>query len=120
MNNREIHPLFFLAIGLGGGWLIAKFLDAKIRRNPKFRQFSSAEAKRIGEAIGINWSKAKFPVNEFRMGLSVELEHGTVDSRTNVTDDDLLLTGKIAWVHLNELTDYYTRLEKMEEGTCCA
>jgi hypothetical protein len=48
------------------------------------------------------------------MGLEVELEHGLRDPRTNVTGDDPILTGKIAWAHLNEFPDYYTRLAKME------
>ncbi len=48
------------------------------------------------------------------MGPDVELEHGRRDPATNVSDDDELTTGKIAWAHLNEFPDYYTRLEKME------
>jgi len=49
------------------------------------------------------------------MGLDVELEHGTVDLKTNVTNGDPLTTGKIALAHLSEFPDYYTRLDKMEE-----
>ena len=49
------------------------------------------------------------------MGLEVELEHGARDPQTNVTGDDLIMTGKIAWAHLKEIPDYYTRLEKMEK-----
>jgi len=48
------------------------------------------------------------------MGLEVELEHGTQDPVTNVTNDDEMTTGKIAWAHLNEFPDYYTRLAEME------
>ncbi len=77
------------------------------------KHFSSEDAKRIGESLGIDWSK--FDVEQFRIGMSVELEHGTRDPHTNVTNDDPLMTGKIALAHLNELPDYYTRLEKMEE-----
>jgi len=77
------------------------------------KHFSSEEAKRIGESLGINWSK--FDVEQFRMGMDVELEHGTRDPRTDVTNDDPLITGKIALAHLNEFPDYYTRLKKMEE-----
>ena len=76
------------------------------------KHFTTEEAKRIGEALGIDWSK--FDVEQYRMGLDVELEHGLVDSHTNVTNDDPMLTGKIALAHLNEFPDYYTRLEKME------
>jgi hypothetical protein len=74
--------------------------------------FSEAEAHQIGEKLGIDWSKTSF--DEFRMGLEVELEHGSADPRTNVTNNDPILTGKIAWAHLNELPDYYTRLKKIE------
>jgi len=77
------------------------------------KHFSSEEAKRVGEALNIDWSK--FDVEQFRMGMDVELEHGLEDVNTNVTDDDSLVTGKIALAHLNEFPDYYTRLEKMEE-----
>jgi hypothetical protein len=78
------------------------------------RSFSVDEARQIGERIGIDWDHARFDVEQFRMGLEVELEHGRHDSSTNVTDDDEITTGKIAWAHLNEFPDYYTRLEKME------
>ncbi len=76
------------------------------------KYFTNEDAKRIGEAIGIDWSK--FDVDQFRMGLDVELEHGLVDSQTNVTNDDEIMTGKIALAHLNEFPDYYTRLKEME------
>lgn len=77
------------------------------------KQFTGDEAKSIGEELGIDWSR--FDVEQFRMGLDVELEHGLVDPHTNVTDDDPIMTGKIALAHLNEFADYYTRLYKMEE-----
>lgn len=77
------------------------------------KRFSSKEAKEIGEKLGINWDK--FDIEQFRKGMDVELEHGTVDENTNVTNDDSLMTGKIALAHLNEFSDYYTRLGKMEK-----
>jgi hypothetical protein len=76
-------------------------------------KFTTEEAKEIGEKLGLDWSK--FDVEQFRMGMDVELEHGTIDPKTNVTNDDPEMTGKIALAHLNELSDYYTRLEKMEK-----
>lgn len=76
-------------------------------------KFTAEEAKEVGEQLGIQWDM--YDVEQFRMGLDVELEHGTVDSNTNVTNDDPLLTGKIALAHLNEIRDYYTRLEAMEK-----
>jgi hypothetical protein len=54
------------------------------------------------------------------MGLAVELEHGAHDPQTNVTNDDLIATGKIALAHLKELPDYYTRLAAMEAGAMAA
>lgn len=77
------------------------------------KHFSAEQAKTIGEKLGIDWSK--FDVEQFRMGMDVELEHGLHDPETNVTGDDPLVTGKIALAHLKEFPDYYTRLEKMEK-----
>ncbi|MBP9699746.1 hypothetical protein KBD71_00525 [Candidatus Woesebacteria bacterium] len=77
------------------------------------KQISFEEAKQIGDQLGITWDK--FDVDQYKMGMEVELEHGTASPHTNVTNDDLLITGKIALAHLNELPDYYTRLLKMEK-----
>ena len=76
------------------------------------KTFTSDEATNIGKELGLTWDK--FDVEQFRMGLDVELEHGFIDPDTNVTNDDPLITGRIALAHLNEFPDYYTRLEKME------
>lgn len=76
--------------------------------------FTIKEARKIGEEIGIDF--AKFDLEQFRMGLGVELEHGShFGDETNVTKDDPHFTGRIAWAHLKEIPDYYTRLEKMEK-----
>ena len=77
------------------------------------KHFTAEEAKAVGEKLGIDWSK--FDVEQFRMGMDVELEHGKVDAETNVTNDDPLITGKIALAHLNEFPDYYDRLYELEE-----
>jgi hypothetical protein len=77
------------------------------------KHFTAEEAKRIGETLGIGWKD--FDVEQYRSGLDVELEHGHRDPATNVTGDDPVLTGKIAWAHLKEFPDYYTRLDKMEK-----
>jgi Protein of unknown function (DUF5661) len=77
-------------------------------------EFTAEEARRAGEEIGIDWASAPFDVEQFRIGMNVELEHGLHDSRTNVSDDDPHITAKIALAHLNEFPDYYTRLEQME------
>jgi hypothetical protein len=77
------------------------------------QKFSSVEAKQIGEKLGITWDT--FDVEQFRKGLDVELEHGLRNPATNVTNDDPVMTGKIALAHLSELPDYYDRLAKMEK-----
>lgn len=76
------------------------------------RKFTVEEAKWAGDELGIDWKK--IDPEQFRMGLEVELEHGMVDPVTNVTNDDLSMTAKIALAHLREIPDYYTRLKKME------
>jgi len=77
------------------------------------KRFTAEEAKKIGEQLGIDWKK--WDVEQFRMGLDVELEHGTISPSTNITNDNPIMTGKIALAHLNEFPDYYTRLAKLEK-----
>lgn len=77
--------------------------------------FSSEQAAEVARKIGLDFSTVEFDLEQFRMGMDVELEHGIVDSQTNVTNDDPALTGKIALAHLREFPDYYTRLYEMEE-----
>jgi hypothetical protein len=77
-------------------------------------EFTADEAREIGAEIGIDWAAAAYDVEQFTMGMNVELEHGRRDAATNVTDDDPVVTAKIALAHLNELSDYYVRLTRME------
>jgi hypothetical protein len=79
------------------------------------KSFTADEARVIGEEIGIDWATSPFDVEQLRIGMIVELEHGLHDPLTNVSDDDPHVTAKIALAHLNEFPDYYTRLERMEE-----
>jgi len=79
------------------------------------KHFSAEDARRIGEALGINWGTSPFDTEQYRMGMDVELEHGSRDPETDVTHDDPTMTGKIALAHLKEYPDYYTRLAKMEK-----
>ena len=83
-----------------------------MNRVPEKQQVDAAEARRVGEQLGVDWTKVD--LDQFRRGLEVELEHGARDPETDVTNDDVLLTGKIAWAHLKEFPDYYTRLAQME------
>ncbi|PID52609.1 MAG: hypothetical protein CR972_01155 [Candidatus Moraniibacteriota bacterium] len=75
--------------------------------------YTNEQAKEVGEKLGIDWSH--FDVDQFRRGMNIEMEHGLVDAETNVSNDNPMITGKIALAHLNEFPDYYDRLEKMEE-----
>jgi hypothetical protein len=77
------------------------------------QHFTTEQAREIGDKLGVDW--IRFNVEQFRMGLDVELEHGMIDPSTNVTGNGPILTGKIALAHLNEFADYYTRLDKMEQ-----
>ncbi len=73
---------------------------------------SLGNAEEIGNKIGIDFKKIN--LREFRKGLDVEMEHGKINTQTNITDNNIILTAKIAWAHLLEIPDYYTRLNKME------
>ena len=77
------------------------------------KHFTTEQAREVGDKLGINWTRIN--LDQFRMGLDVELEHGLIKPSTDVTGDDPILTGKIALAHLNEFADYYTRLDKMEQ-----
>ena len=77
--------------------------------------FTIEEARQIGKNLGIDFESCGYDAEQYRTGLDVELEHGTINYHTNVTDDDPILTGKIALAHLNEFPDYYKRLTRMEE-----
>lgn len=93
--------------------LIEKPPAVKIPEATKFKpSHSRAYAEEVGDKLGIDFKKIS--LYEFRIGLDVEMEHGKINRETNVTDNNILLTAKIAWAHLLEIPDYYTRLVKME------
>lgn len=77
------------------------------------KKYTKEEALQIGKAIGIDFNK--IDIEQFRKGLEVEMEHGKRFPQANVTGDDPILTGKIAYAHLLEFPDYYTRLAKLEK-----
>ena len=79
----------------------------------KKKRFTIAETLEIAKKLDIQWDQ--FGPEQFQTGLNVELEHGLENEHTNVTNDDAVLTGKIALAHLNEIPDYYDWLIKMEE-----
>ena len=77
------------------------------------RRTTPEEARRVGDQIGVNWDR--FDLEQFRVGMDVEHEHGAHDPQTDVTGDDPVATGKIALAHMKEFPDYYERLERMEQ-----
>jgi len=69
--------------------------------------FSDIEILRVASYLGIDFSK--FPIDDFKRGIDIELEHGSINPLTNVTNDDLILTAKIALAHLLEFPNYYNK-----------
>lgn len=98
--------------------IITKYLN-EIQEKPQ-KIFNEDEAKEIGNKIGVDWNR--HTLKNFTIGLNVELEHGTKYPKTNVTNDDPIMTGKIALVHMEEVPgtgkgdDYYTLLKKYVES----
>lgn len=78
------------------------------------KQFTLAEAKIVGEKLGIDWNK--FDVKQFRQGMNAELADGTYNPLTNFASDDPILVGKVVRSHLNEFPDYYTRWAQHEKA----
>ena len=78
-------------------------------------KFSIDEIEDVAKKLGIRWSDVQFDLDQFARGMAIELEHGTRDLETNVTNNDTILTGKIALAHLREFPDYYTRLDVLEK-----
>ena len=69
--------------------------------------YSMDDAYSVSLILGINFDK--FTLEEFTDGINIELEHGLVNKNTNVTDNDLIKTAKIALAHLNEYPNYYNK-----------
>ena len=78
------------------------------------KAFTRAEALVVTMELGMDFETLKYDLDQFRMGLDVELEHGRRSPKTDVSGDDSIITGKIALAHLTEYPDYYTRLAVME------
>lgn len=116
-SGRRNQKIWFVALliinTLGILEILYIFVFSKMKIEAK-KNFSTEEAKKRGESLGIKWDR--YDVEQFRMGLDVELEHGRRSPATNVSNDDPEITGKIALAHLNEFSDYYTRLDKMESS----
>ncbi len=77
------------------------------------KQFTLAEAKVIGDKLGIDWKV--FDVKQFRLGMNAELADGTYNPVTNFASTDPILIGKIVRTHLNEFPDYYSHWAQDEK-----
>jgi len=76
--------------------------------------FTLAEAKIIGDKLGINWEQVD--VKQFRMGMNAELVDGTYNPYTSFSgDDDPIKLGKAVRTHLKESADYYVEWAQMEK-----
>ena len=69
--------------------------------------FNMQDVLYAASILGISFDK--FTKEEFLEGINIELEHGLVNPKTNVTNNDLILTSKIALAHLNEFSNYYNK-----------
>lgn len=67
--------------------------------------FTLEDAVFVANELGILFDK--FSIKDLIVGLNIELEHGYANPITNVTNNDLLMTGKIALAHLMEFPNYY-------------
>ncbi len=75
-------------------------------------EVSSEEAEVI---LGVvDTEDMNIPLDDFRRGLEVELEHGMRYASANVTNNHPILTGMIVLAHLKEMLDYYERLDVTE------
>lgn len=102
-------------LATGAGALVCCGQPMDLINNKPTSKFTETEANEVARKIGINFNERDFSLQDFTQGMNIELEHGLCDSQTNVSNDNPIITGKIALAHLNEFGDYYERLEIMEK-----
>ncbi|MGN1379038.1 MAG: DUF5661 family protein [Bacilli bacterium] len=69
--------------------------------------YNKDEIESVSKMLGIKFDK--FSLEDLIAGVNVELEHGLINKSTNVTDNELIMTMKIALAHLNEFPNYYNK-----------
>ncbi|MGL4989846.1 MAG: DUF5661 family protein [Sarcina sp.] len=96
-----------------------KFLKNKNRtsidNDEETFKFTTKDGEIVSKKLGISFDTVKYTVEDFTFGMNIELEHGSSNPKTNLTNNDPLLSGKIALAHLNEFPDYYDRLKKWKQ-----
>ena len=78
------------------------------------QHFTTEQARKFGDKFGIDWDWNRSDIEQFPMGLDIELEHGLHTTSKVVKGNDLNLTSKFALAYLNEFADYRSLLEKLE------
>lgn len=81
------------------------------------KRFETDESFTTAQELGLDFTREPFGLEEFRLGMDIELVHGSSDLVTDVTHNDPVLTGKLVLAHLRKRADYYTRLVECSE-TC--
>lgn len=69
--------------------------------------FNMSDALYASEVLGVSFNN--YTLEEFLIGINIEIEHGLINPHTNVTNDNLIATAKIALAHLNEYPNYYNK-----------
>ena len=111
-NRRRMHMKLPQYITIDEVKRVCKELKISDWSSIRDYKVTTKEAKIILSKV--NTEKMSIPLEAFRRGLEVELEHGTRFKDANVTNNHPLLTGKIVMAHLKEMMDYYERLEVAE------
>ncbi len=98
-----------------GKYKSAEFIDSILVMGSEINPpYSSEEALVIADAIGLDFDKVSFTIDDFKQGLKIEMEHGSSDPETDVIGENRLSLGRIAWAHLKEDPRYYQKLSKIE------
>ena len=69
--------------------------------------FDNNQILRAARYLNVDFTK--FPFEDFKRGIIIELEHGSINPLTNITNNDLIKSAKIALAHLNEYPNYYNK-----------
>ena len=76
------------------------------------KTFTTVEAEQIGNKLGVDW--VQIDLEEFRLGLGLETEHGSPERQTDTTYSNDALIGKRVWEHLKQAPNYYSVLIAMK------
>jgi GH18 family chitinase len=91
-------------------------VDGPVEETTDTENTTEEQAKEVGEKCGVNWEEVAFEPVDLAKGIDVEYEHGSVNEQTNITNDDIEMTAKIAIAHLNEGANYYELLAELESN----